>query len=282
MDNFGESLFAVRRKKGLDQAGLADLIGVSRATISDYERGRSQPNIETLRKISALLNVSLDELLGTAHLIDKVGDQKNEVKSTPYSTPNRTPNRLNEPLVDYNRVPKIVTVDRVGNDNTVMVPARARAGYLNGHEDPAFIETLPTYRLPGMENGLFRMFEVAGHSMVPTFHESDIVICRFVDNLAEIRDDRVHVVLCHDGLVVKRALNRTQKDGKIILNSDNQRHPGEYPPLVMNPEDILEVWYIVAFISRQMRKPGEIYSRLIDLEGRLTLIEDDRKKQLSK
>jgi transcriptional regulator with XRE-family HTH domain/signal peptidase I len=284
MENFGDRFLTLRKKKELNQDELAVLLNVSRATISDYERGRSEPNFETLRKISEFFEVSIDMLLGNAHPNDNADDQQNHVKSTPKSAPNSTPNRVNEPnITAWGRVPKIVTVDSSGNDNVVLVPIRARAGYLAGFEDPEFIQTLPTYRLPGLTAGTFRMFEVFGHSMVPTFHESDIIITRYVENLLEIRDDRVYVVVSkRDGVVVKRVVNRVQRDSVLILNSDNQRHAGEYPPIVVNPEEVLEIWYAYAYMSRQMRAPGEMYNRLIDVESRLTLIEADRRKALPK
>jgi transcriptional regulator with XRE-family HTH domain len=280
METFNEVLGYLRRKRGLKQAEIAEKVGISAATWSDYERGKTEPNLTVLAKISEVLQVDLDTLLGrskvSVHVIGNPFEKKNIGESTPKSTPNSTPNRVNEPNPAYqNRMPKVVTVDSQGNDNVVMVPLRARAGYLAGYEDPEFIQTLPSYRLPGLTHGTFRMFEIYGQSMVPTYHESDIVIARFVENFNEIRDDRVHIIITkREGVVAKRVINRVQREGKLILNSDNQRHPGEYPPIVIDPEDILEIWYAVAFISRQMRKPGEVYSRLIEVESRVTLLED--------
>lgn len=201
------------------------------------------------------------------------------VKSTANSIANGTAKSkmmVNEPASEYgSRLPKVVTVDSKGNDNIIFVPVRARAGYLSGYEDPEFIETLPTYRLPNLSAGTYRMFEVFGQSMVSTFHESDIIIARWVENLLEIKDNRVYVVVTkRDGVVAKRVVNRVSTDGKLILNSDNQRHAGEYPPIVVDPEDILEIWYAVAYMSRQMREPGEVIKRLVDVESRLTLIDD--------
>lgn len=48
---------------GLNQIAFADLIGAKRNTISDYERGRSNPSIELIRKMAALFQLSLDELI---------------------------------------------------------------------------------------------------------------------------------------------------------------------------------------------------------------------------
>jgi transcriptional regulator with XRE-family HTH domain len=280
MSDFGERLFDLRRKKGLNQDELAVLIGVSRATISDYERNRSEPNLDTLRRISDFFKVSIDSILGSTHLINDSEVNEKQVKSTPNSTPNNTPNRLNEPFVEYGkRMPKVVTVDSQGNENISFVPVRARAGYLSGYGDPEYVQSLATYSLPGIQNGTYRMFEVEGHSMVTTFHESDLIVGRFVENMAELRSDRVHVVVTkRDGVVVKRVINRLQSDGVLILNSDNQRHAGDYPPIVVRAEEVLEIWYAVAYMSRQMRAPGELYQRLIDVESRLTILENNTAK----
>lgn len=47
----------VRKEKGLSQSGLADLVGVSRNTISSIETGQYQPTA----KLALLLCVALDK-----------------------------------------------------------------------------------------------------------------------------------------------------------------------------------------------------------------------------
>lgn len=286
MDEFGATLKSIREGKGLNQDELAKKLKISRATLSDYERGKTEPNFSTLVSIAKFFHISVDNLLGN---LNQKGDdsqkqQKGNVKGNllgNLTVQKGSKRGVAEPESSYTRMPQIITVDSEGRDNVVFVPIRARAGYLAGFQDPEYIQSLPTYRLPGLSHGTFRMFEVQGHSMVPSFHESDIIIARYVENLLEIRDDRVYVVITQqDGILVKRVVNRVQRDGKLILNSDNQRHAGEYPPIVIGPEEILEVWYAVVYMSRQMRAPGELYNRLIDVETRLTLLEDNTKKPI--
>jgi len=60
---FNEKLQALRKQKGLTQEELASLLYVSRTAISKWESGRGFPNIESLKAISKLFCVSLDELL---------------------------------------------------------------------------------------------------------------------------------------------------------------------------------------------------------------------------
>jgi transcriptional regulator with XRE-family HTH domain/signal peptidase I len=288
MTIFSKNLKTLRAKKGYKQAEIAESIGITVSTWSNYEVGKSEPSLELLIKISDFFGTSVDALLSPAEQPGAGHDPENQEERSPSEGSLIKKDTIREkntkkafsfsPAV-LERMPQVVTVDSTGDENIVLVPQRARAGYLAGYGDPEFISALPSYRLPGMDNGTFRMFEVYGHSMIPTFHESDIIVSRFVDNLADIRDDRVHVVVTRrDGVVVKRVVNRVANDGKLILNSDNQRHAGEYPPIVVDPEDILEIWYAVAYMSRQMRAPKELYNRMIDVEARLTLLERNLKK----
>lgn len=56
----GKKLKVLRKTKGLTQQDLANLLGVQRATISNYEVGRRSPHLTELQKLSELLGVSLE------------------------------------------------------------------------------------------------------------------------------------------------------------------------------------------------------------------------------
>lgn len=57
----------IRKEKGLNQSSLAKRIGVSRSAVSMWETGASQPDHGMLLKLSEVLGVSLDELLGNTN-----------------------------------------------------------------------------------------------------------------------------------------------------------------------------------------------------------------------
>jgi Fic family protein len=59
----GEKIKAYRESKNITQAEIAELLGVKSATISKYESGSLEPNIESLKKIAELFEISIDELL---------------------------------------------------------------------------------------------------------------------------------------------------------------------------------------------------------------------------
>ncbi|MCD8355966.1 MAG: helix-turn-helix domain-containing protein [Clostridia bacterium] len=54
----------LRKNKKITQAKLAEMLGVSRSTISMWEIDESQPDNDTLVKIADIFNVSTDFLLG--------------------------------------------------------------------------------------------------------------------------------------------------------------------------------------------------------------------------
>ncbi|MCM3272600.1 helix-turn-helix domain-containing protein [Paenibacillus elgii] len=75
MSNFGEILKDLREKRGMSQPDLADKLGVTRVSISNYENGKASPSYEGLLKIADIFNVTTDYLLGRKeadkHYIDK-------------------------------------------------------------------------------------------------------------------------------------------------------------------------------------------------------------------
>ncbi len=55
----------LRTEKNLTQAKIANMLGVSRTTVTMWEAGASQPDNETLLQIADILGTSVDELLGS-------------------------------------------------------------------------------------------------------------------------------------------------------------------------------------------------------------------------
>ena len=60
---FNEKLKAARKQKCLSQAALGKLIGVRTQTISNWETGKSEPNLETINKLCEILNIPLYSLI---------------------------------------------------------------------------------------------------------------------------------------------------------------------------------------------------------------------------
>ncbi|MGF7011814.1 transcriptional regulator with XRE-family HTH domain [Lachnospiraceae bacterium PF1-22] len=66
---FNEKLQKLRKQKNWTQEELAEVLFVSRTAISKWESGRGYPSIESLKEISKLFSVSVDDLLSSEELI---------------------------------------------------------------------------------------------------------------------------------------------------------------------------------------------------------------------
>lgn len=263
--DISERIAAIRDKFNLNNFSFSRKISVTGTTIDsiingrpqpDGSRKRTKPGYDVLTSIINEFNVNPDYLFAKS------------------STMLRSDANINS---NYSEMPQVVSVDNTGDENVVFVPIQARAGYLSGYSDTSYIEQLPSFNMPHLNNGTFRCFEVQGNSMVRTFFDGDLVFGKYVENLGDIKDGRVYVIITkNDGIVLKRVINRIAERGKLILKSDNK--DGNYPTYTINAEEIMEVWYVTMFASKQMPEPVDVYDRLHDLESQLV----ELKEKLSK
>lgn len=64
----GNKIRKLRMEKGFSQKEMATLTGIPYSTYSNYENNNREPNIDNLQKIADVLNVTLDDLIGTIPL----------------------------------------------------------------------------------------------------------------------------------------------------------------------------------------------------------------------
>lgn len=63
MRDIGKNIRRAREQKGYGQEQLAELLFVTRQTVSNYETGRSRPDVDTLVKLAGLLDVEVTALI---------------------------------------------------------------------------------------------------------------------------------------------------------------------------------------------------------------------------
>lgn len=80
----GEKIKLYRENKNMTQNEVAYILGVKAATISKYEAGILEPNIESLKKLAELFEISVDELLkedtfdiSKINILEVLREQKN-------------------------------------------------------------------------------------------------------------------------------------------------------------------------------------------------------------
>lgn len=65
--NLAENLRGARERRGVSQAALAQACGIPRSTIASIESGSSNPTLGVLSRLSASLQLSIEELLSPPH-----------------------------------------------------------------------------------------------------------------------------------------------------------------------------------------------------------------------
>ena len=84
-----ENLKTLRKKRGISQAKMAEILGVSQQTISNYENSDIEPDIELLCRMADYFEISIDYLVGrtgilgqteTAEIISLSNDEAEKLK----------------------------------------------------------------------------------------------------------------------------------------------------------------------------------------------------------
>ena len=160
----------------------------------------------------------------------------------------------------------------------IHVPVHARAGYGDQFNDPVFLESLPTFTLPGprFQQGEFRCFDIDGDSMEPTLSPGDRVVCSQIEQIHwinSIRDRLVYVVVTDNDVFAKRVVNNYAKEKCLELHSDNEF----YAPFKLPYNQIKEVWSVEVKISGFLPTPppAELHDDLMkELESLRSVVMD--------
>ena len=76
--DFSEKLTQLRKSNNMTQEELAANLFVSRAAVSKWESGRGLPNIDSLKAIAVLFDVTVDELLSGEELLTAAQNETRE------------------------------------------------------------------------------------------------------------------------------------------------------------------------------------------------------------
>lgn len=101
--SFAENLTELRKYHNFSQEELAEMIGVSRQTLSKYETGESLPDIEKCKLLADVFSVSVDDLISY---------QKDQSENMGLGIPPRGKH--------------IFGMVKVGDKGQIVIPAKAR------------------------------------------------------------------------------------------------------------------------------------------------------------
>ncbi|WP_289062603.1 LexA family transcriptional regulator [uncultured Zobellia sp.] len=210
----------VRRELGYTQAEFAKLLGVS-STTADIERGRTKLSGKVVMELLKQFKINPLWLFG---------DSENQYLETS----------------KISVIPKVVTVDNAGNDNMVLVNAKAAAGYPQNIQDTSWYEQLPAFDLPIPEfrNATYRGFQVDGDSMLPNLRSGEWVLAKAVEHIDDVSQNKMYVVVLEDAVLVKK-VERRPNSNNVTLVSLNET----YPPYDIKPFQIQEIWEVSSRIT---------------------------------
>lgn len=221
-----QNLKLLRNRSGFTQQEIANACNMSRSKIAGYET-HIQPTLSALIILAEHFNVSTDILL------------KEDLTSWSEFRLGQLDKGIEKTMTGKDLRILATTVNSDNEDNTEMVPVKARAGYLSGYADPDFIKNLPQINLPMLPKGRkHRAFQISGDSMLPVA-DKDWVVCSYLENWLHLKDGERYIILTKDdGVVFKMAYNKMKDNKGLLLISSNPL----YKPYFLPPEEIKEVW----------------------------------------
>ena len=105
------------------------------------------------------------------------------------------------------------------------------------------------FSIPGLTNGSLVAFPINGNSMEPVIHNGDMVICREINGLHEIRDNKIYAIKNNGALWVKyvqRIENDKNRVTHLKLISANHL---EHDPFVEEVNEYTRIYQVIRRIS---------------------------------
>ena len=244
----------MRKSAKLSQDSIAKKVGVSRPAWANYEKGKFEPTVAVLKKISDYFEVSIDNLLSKS--LEKGGFSEKQAHANSKESV------------------KEGTVNNDQKQNIELIPMKAIAGYSQSFSDTHFIKELPRFTIPKLQHGVYRAFEIQGTSMLPV-QEGAIVIGRYVEHIRDFRDNKRYILISkEEGLCFKRIFRRGKE--QLILMSDNP----EFSPFSVSLENILEAWEMVACIEygdKPLDNNAFLMQKMNHIEQKINQLMDNQK-----
>ncbi|MFL5739625.1 MAG: S24 family peptidase [Flavisolibacter sp.] len=230
----------IRQLYNLTQQEFAATLGMTREMVNKMEKGRTGVSKATSALVRQFLQERQSE--NNSQISNEVqffGIPRGRNSDRPYHLQRRE--QKNEP-------------------SSMLVPLvgiKAQAGYVKGHEQVDYIDSLEKYSLPPGVNptgAVWSYFEVDGESMEPSFYSGDVILASMLpyEDWNEIRNFYVYVILTDQQLLVKRVYRKNEKEW--VLISDNEE---TNPQVLLDVSTVKQVWTFRRHIRSRVPVPRQ-------------------------
>lgn len=144
--------------------------------------------------------------------------------------------------------PKVASSEQTIFGNILFTTTEAFAGAsvdVGGHVS----ESTEYFNIPGIMGGGLVAFPINGNSMEPVIQDSDIVICKEINGVHEIRDNKIYAVKNNGSIWVKyvqRIANNKGRVSHLKLISANHL---EHDPFVEEVNEYTRLYQVIRRIS---------------------------------
>lgn len=103
--------------------------------------------------------------------------------------------------------------------------------------------------IPGLHHSGLLAFPITGDSMLPTFSDTDIVVCQEVTNLADLKNNKPYVLFHNSRLLLKIIQTISKSDDKIVLRLISENYI-KYQPFDIIPDENTKMYKIILQIIK--------------------------------
>lgn len=235
---FGDRVRTYRKAKGLTQEALAKAIGVSKTTITGYELGYREPDVEKIKLLSDALGVTGDDLLNTGFSKTKKAPSLSDEAMRMARDYDKLDNWGRQAVRDLTDTELARMEDEARFMNGAMLEDEPKV--INLYAEPAAagiavptmgVDFEPYTLKPDDPQGAAFAVRLQGDSMEPYFPDGSIV---FVNHDAMVNGD-IGIFCVDSGTVCKQyyrdplgmvylfSLNRNRSDADVILGPSSNR-----------------------------------------------------------
>lgn len=202
-----------REKSGIEQKELAKQLGITGNSISNWETGRSRPDINLIPDICRVLGVSLNELFGLPQPQELYTRSEQKIIETYRSLSEGHQYAVEQLMNSLMNVEKTTAIPRI---RTLMHFTRSLAA---GTGDPMEFEDSSTQiflyadRINSRANCVFT---VSSDSMEPEYHDGDLVLVERIPDAPELRSGEIGAFIVGNETYIKQY----EEDGLHSLNPE--------------------------------------------------------------